>query len=101
MNLRDFVEEIKKVVAEIDNEEVDYAKIRSLMSVLKKLIIKYREKALLSSMPEVMDATHILMEEWSSDKSTNLGQVLKYLLELSIEVQRDEYIDFNVSPRIR
>ncbi len=101
MNLEELIEEVKKVVAEIDNEEVDYKKIKSLMSVLKKLIIKFREKALLSSMSELTNITYTLMSECAEDKSSNLGQVLKYLYEVAIETQRNEYIDFGVSPILK
>lgn len=101
MNLRELVEEIIKVVHEIDNEEVDYKKIANLMSVLKKLIIKFREKAYLSTMPELVDITFLLLASYEENKSTNLGQVLKYMYEISIEVQNDEYIDFKISPKVK
>lgn len=100
MNLRELIEEIKKVVFEIDCEEVDCKKLKNLMAVLKKLIIKFRERAFLSDMPELIDASGILISEYQAEKSSNLGQVLKYLYEVSVEIQNDEYIDFSVSPKI-
>lgn len=101
MNLQELVEEVKKVVFEIDNEEVDVKKIKCLMSILKKLIIRFRQRALLSTMTELNDMSYYLLAEFSVDKSSNLSQVLKYLLEIVIEVEKNEYIDFNVSPIIK
>lgn len=101
MNLIELVEEIKKVVLEIDAEEVDYKKIKNLMSVLKKLLIRFKERAFLSTLLELQETSGVLIEAYREDSTNNFADIVQYLYQYIIEVQRDEYIDFSISPKMK
>lgn len=101
MNLVELIDEIKKVVLEIDQEEVDYKKIKNLMSVLKKLLIKFKERAFLSTLEELEKASDFLLATYWSNADGNFADIVQYLYQYIVEVQKNEYIDFSVSPKIK
>ena len=98
MNLLELIHEISNVAEAIENEEIDYKKIASLMSVLKKLIIRFRERAYLSSLIELSDATSSLLTLVDGSESLKQTELLRYLMEVLIEVQKDESINFSITP---